>query len=134
MKLELPSAGRVLNLGTDLVDIARITKARERHGARFLDRIFTPAEQDYCLGMRNPDPHLAARFAAKEAISKGFTTGIGREFGWKTAEVLRDARGAPYVQLDAQGSALLRQAGGSRILISLTHTQEYANAVILILE
>jgi len=82
----------VLGLGSDLIEIARIGASIERFGARFLERVFTPAERAYCAGRV---PSLAARWAAKEAVSKAFGTGIGKAMGWRDIDVHRHAIRVP---------------------------------------
>ncbi len=79
-----------------------------------------------------PAPFLAARFAAKEAISKAFGTGIGAQLGWQDMEVGRKASGEPFVILHEGGQKLLQARGGKRVLISLSHTQNYAAAVAIL--
>jgi len=120
--------GLALGVGVDLVEVARIGRLRERQGQRFLDRIYTPQEQAYCLGMRRPDPHLAARFAAKEAVSKAFSTGIGAYLSWTSIGVRRGQRGEPLVVLDSKGRALLERLGGRDVALSLSHTDAHAIA------
>lgn len=124
--------GFVVGLGTDLVEVERIRGVLERQGERFLGRVFTDEERAYCLRMKFPHKHLAARFAAKEAVSKAFTTGIGAELGWKAVSVHHGLRGEPLVRLDAQGEALLRRIGGTRVMLSLSHTDSHALAVAAI--
>lgn len=120
--------GVVLGVGVDLVDVVRIREMHERHGERCLEKIFTKAEQEYCLAMRNPYPSLAARFAAKEALSKAFGTGIGRDFGLLTLGVEKGEGGEPIAVLDEQGQALLAKRGGTGVLLSLSHTATQAIA------
>jgi holo-[acyl-carrier protein] synthase len=134
MNLSLPPGGVVLGLGTDVIEVERIRKVLERQGERFLDRVFTGEEREYCLGMKYPHKHLAARFAAKEAVSKCFTTGIGAELGWKSVSVYHGERKEPLIRLDEKGEALLKHVGGSRVLISLSHTDTVAVAVAVILK
>jgi holo-[acyl-carrier protein] synthase len=129
MNISLPPGGILLGLGADLVDVARIAGVLERQGDRFLARVFTEEERAYCFGMKYPHKHLAARFAAKEAISKAFTTGIGAELGWKSMSVYHGPRQEPRVRLDDQGTALLRQVGGTDVLLTLSHTDTAAFAV-----
>ena len=88
--IQLPPGGLLIGLGADLVDVERIRGVVDRQGDRFLQRVFTEEERTYCFGMKIPFPHLAARFAAKEAVSKAFTTGIGAELGWKSISVTPD--------------------------------------------
>ena len=83
----------ILGIGVDLVEVERIDQSIERHGAHFLQRVFTEREIAYCSKMRTPGPHYAARFAAKEAVSKAFGTGIGASVGWLDIEVARKPSG-----------------------------------------
>ncbi|MEM9226616.1 MAG: holo-ACP synthase [Verrucomicrobiota bacterium] len=123
----------MLGVGTDIVEVERIRLSHERHGERFLNRIYTPEEQAYCLDMSNPYPHLAARFAAKEAASKAFTTGIGKALGWKSVGIIHGERMQPLAVLDVQAQALLDALGGTHLLVSLSHTKAMAHAVALVL-
>lgn len=132
--IQLPVGGVVVGVGTDIIEVERVRKAVERHGERFLRRIFTEGERAYCLQMRNPHPHLAARFAAKEAVAKAFTTGIGAELGWTSIEITKGEREQPLVQLDEKGRQLLVATGSSSVLISLSHTENYAMAVAVVLK
>ena len=129
MRIQLPSGGIVLGLGIDIIEVERVRGVHQRFGDRFVARILTAEERDYCLSMNNPYPHMAARFAAKEAISKAFTTGIGRYLKWTSISVYNGERMEPLVRLDAQAKALLKEVGGTSVLISLSHTNVYANAV-----
>jgi holo-[acyl-carrier protein] synthase len=132
MKVPVPAAGGVLGVGIDLIACARVARVLERQGERFLTRVFTVEERAYCMGMKNPVPHLAARFAAKEAVAKCFSTGIGAELGWTSIGVRKGAREEPLVCLDERGRALLAGKGASDVLISLTHTETYGMAVALL--
>lgn len=127
--LSLPPGGILLGLGADLVDVARIQGVLERQGERFLNRVFTDEERAYCFQMKVPYPHLAARFAAKEAVSKAFTTGIGAELGWRSISVYHGDRREPLVRLDEKGLQLLKEVGASRVLLTLSHTPTAALAV-----
>jgi holo-[acyl-carrier protein] synthase len=122
----------ILGLGIDIIEVARIQASHEKFGERFLNRILHPAEIAYCLSHKSPAPFLAARFAAKEAISKAFGTGIGAQLGWKDMEVARRESGEPYVILHGLGEALLKSRGGRIVLISLSHTQQHATAVAIL--
>ena len=129
MNLTLPQGGVLVGLGCDLIDVQRIRDVLDRHGDRFLDRVFTAEERAYCMSMAHPHKHLAARWAAKEAISKTFTTGIGAELGWKSMSVYHGERSEPLVRLDEKGAALLAQVGATHVMISLSHTETAAMAV-----
>jgi holo-[acyl-carrier protein] synthase len=127
--ITLPPGGVLVSLGADIIEIERIRGVMERHGERFLDRILTDEEKSYCMSMGHPHKHIAARFAAKEAVSKCFTTGISREFGWKSASVYHGTRHEPLIRLDAQGQALLAHLGATHVMLTLSHTENYAMAV-----
>jgi len=123
----------ILGIGTDIVEVDRIRQACERFGDRFLHRILRPAEIDYCRSHRLMAPHVAARFAAKEAISKAFGTGIGAQLGWQDMEIRRKESGEPYVVLHGKGKELFASRKAKQLLVSLSHTQNYA-AVTAVLE
>lgn len=125
----LPPGGILLGLGCDLIDVQRIRDVLERHGERFLDRIFTAEERAYCSAKARPEQHYAARWAAKEAISKTFTTGIGAELGWQSMSIYHGERAEPLVRLDEKGAALLAHVGATHLLVSLSHTETSAMAV-----
>ena len=119
----------VQGIGLDLVLNRRIRESLEKFGPRFRNRVFTPDEQAYCDRMADPVPHYAARFAAKEAVSKAFGTGIGKDLGWLDVEIYkREGSGQPFVRMLGKGAALLKARGGREVVVSLTHTDEYAAA------
>lgn len=124
---------RVFGIGIDVVEVARIAAAIERHGDPFLTKIFTPAEREYCEARKNPAMHYAARFAAKEAVSKALGTGIGANAGLHDLEVVHDGSGAPKLRLGGAAEAFARQHGITDIQISLTHARDHAaaNAIAL---
>jgi holo-[acyl-carrier protein] synthase len=129
MSLDLPPGGVLLGLGCDVAEVERIRGVWERQGERFLKRVFTEEEQRYCLAFKQPAQYLAARFAAKEAVSKAFTTGIGAQLGWTSVSVYHGSRHEPLVRLDEKGRALLAEAGATAVLLSLSHTGALAMAV-----
>ena len=122
----------ILGSGIDIIEVARVETARERHGERFLKRIFHPAETAYCLSHKFPGPFLAARFAAKEAISKAFGTGIGAQLGWQDMEIRRKESGEPFVVLHGKGKELFKSRRAKRLLVSLSHTANYAAATAVL--
>lgn len=122
----------ILGVGIDIVEVPRVSASHQRFGDRFLTRILRPGEIAYCLAYRNPALHLAARFAAKEAIAKAFGTGIGAHLGWQDMEIARHASGQPYVLLHDRGQALLEARGGRTVHVSLSHTETYAAAVAVV--
>ena len=129
---QLPPGGILVGVGIDLIEVDRIRAVIERQGERFLDRVFTAEERAYCATMKFPHKHYAARFAAKEAVSKCFGTGIGAELGWRSVSVHHGERHQPLVRLDARGEALLRAAGATAIHLSLAHTEALAVAVAVL--
>jgi holo-[acyl-carrier protein] synthase len=122
----------ILGVGIDIIEVARIQSSYERFGDRFLKRILHPNEIAYCLQHKVPGPFLAARFAAKEAISKAFGTGIGAQLGWQDMEVGRKDSGEPFVILHGPGQTLLLERAARIVLISLSHTQAHAAAVAIL--
>jgi holo-[acyl-carrier protein] synthase len=122
----------ILGIGTDIIEVARIQSSYERFGERFVNRILLPGEIAYCLSHKAPAPFLAARFAAKEAISKAFGTGIGAQLSWQDMEVRRKESGEPYVILHGGGETLLKTRGAKHVLISISHTQAHATAVAIL--
>jgi holo-[acyl-carrier protein] synthase len=129
-----PKGCLVLGIGCDYIEISRIQGVLERHGDRFLRRVFTEEERAYCDGMKHPFRHYAARFAAKEAVSKAFTTGICEQFGWHSASVYHGERHQPLIRLDAKGETLLKDFGGTGVWVSLTHSDTAAMAVALLVQ
>jgi len=122
----------ILGVGIDIIEVARIAASYERFGERFVNRILLPDEIAYCQSHKNPAPFLAARFAAKEAISKAFGTGIGAPLGWQDMEIRRKESGEPYVLLHGKGEELFKARKAKRLLISLSHTQNYATATAVL--
>ncbi len=123
---------KILGLGLDLIETARIQDSLDRFGERFLNRVFLVGETDYCLKMKFPARHLAARFAAKEAVSKAFGTGVGHALGWKDMEICRQESGQPYLVLHHKGAELAKARGVTGSLITLTHHESAAAAVAIL--
>jgi holo-[acyl-carrier protein] synthase len=130
--ISLPPGGILIGLGCDLIETERIRKVLEKHGERFLKRVFTDEERAYCESLGHPHKHYAARWAAKEAVSKCFTTGIGPHLDWTSVSVHHGSRKEPLVRLDAKGAALLQQVGATHVWLSLSHTESHAMAVAAI--
>jgi holo-[acyl-carrier protein] synthase len=122
----------VLGIGMDIVETKRIADSIERFGDRFLHRVFLDDEIAYSNRMKFPHLHLAARFAAKEAISKAFGTGIGRDLGWRDLEIVREPSGQPRVQLHGRAAEYAKLRGVQSIHVSLSHTDAYAAASAVI--
>ena len=119
---------RIFGIGIDVVEVERIAAAIERHGEPFLTKLFTSNERAYCEVQKKPALHYAARFAAKEAVSKALGTGIGGQAGWLDLEITRDPSGAPKLALSGNAADFAHQNGITEIQISLTHAREYAAA------
>ncbi|HYR57727.1 MAG TPA: holo-ACP synthase [Chthoniobacteraceae bacterium] len=124
---------KIVGTGIDIVESARIAESIKRHGERFLARVFTGGERQYCSAMKKPETFFAARFAAKEAVSKAFGTGIGAQLGWLDIDVRRKASGEPFVVLTGDGAATARRLGITEIRLSLSHSEHYAVAHALVL-
>ncbi|MFI5335827.1 MAG: holo-ACP synthase [Opitutales bacterium] len=129
MNIVLPPGGVLIGLGCDLIETERIRKVLEKHGERFLKRVFTEEERAYCDSLGHPHKHYAARWAAKEAVSKCFTTGIGPHLDWTSISVYHGTRKEPLVHLDAKAQALLQQVGATHVWLSLSHIDTHAMAV-----
>jgi holo-[acyl-carrier protein] synthase len=123
----------ILGTGIDIVETARLASAIERHGERFLARIFTEGEKQYCGAMKAPAPFYAARFAAKEAIAKALGTGIGAQLGWLEIDIRRKATGEPFVVLTGAGAETARRLGITELRLTMSHTEHYAVAHALAL-
>jgi phosphopantethiene--protein transferase domain len=121
---------KIQGLGTDIIEIDRVRKSIERHGMHFLNRLFTQREQDYCYKFKDPVPHFAGRFAAKEAIVKALGTGFGSHVSWHDIEVLNDERGKPIAKVSSQVFEDLGKSEEERgeVLVSISHCEAYATA------
>ena len=122
----------ILGLGIDIIEVTRVQSSVERFGDRFLNRVLLPDEIAYCADQKVSGPFVAVRFAAKEAISKAFGTGIGAQLGWHDMEVRRKESGEPFVVLHGKGQELFTRRGAKQLLISLSHAQNYASAVAVL--
>ena len=123
----------IVGIGIDVIEVQRIDEAVEEFGDRFLERIFTRTERAYCEAQKRPAIHYAARWAAKEAVSKAFGTGIGAELSWTEIEVVRRDSGEPTLHLSGRARDFADELGVREVKISLTHANHYAaaNAVVL---
>ncbi|MEY2479519.1 MAG: holo-[acyl-carrier protein] synthase [Verrucomicrobiota bacterium] len=122
----------VLGIGVDLVECARIQHSLDRFGEKFLHRVFTEGEIAYSMSMKFPARHLAARFAAKEAVSKAFGTGIGKAMGWRDIDIQKKKSGEPFLVFDGGAKELSIQRGVRAALISLSHTENHAMACVVL--
>ena len=115
------------SVGIDIVEICRIEKLLHKQPERFLKRVFTPAEQAYCLAKSHAATHLAGRFAAKEAVLKVLGTGL-RDVKWTEIEIIRDELGKPQVRFNGKARMLARKQEISAVLLSISHSRAYAVA------
>ncbi len=122
----------VVGLGIDIIENERIAQSIERFPERFVSRIYTEREKEYCHGCAHPSIHFAARFAAKEAAFKALGTGWAASVHWKDVEVERLPSGQPILHL--YGGALERAnaLGAGRFLVSLTHNRTVSAAVVIV--
>jgi holo-[acyl-carrier protein] synthase len=118
----------ILGLGNDIIEVPRIRESIERHGQRFLDRIFTETEQEYCARYKESARHYAGRFAAKEAIVKALGVGISASISWLDIEILNDPQGKPVVHISPTAMQILNDPV---LLVSISHCKEYASAVAI---
>ncbi len=123
----------MLSVGIDLVEIARINRVLQRHGERFLRRVFTPGEIGYCAGRA---AQVAARWAAKEAAAKALGRGLaalaGGGLNWHDIEVVTEPGGAPRLLLHGEALALAEALGAREWAVSLSHTGETAMAFVVL--
>ncbi len=119
---------KITGVGVDLVSIPRMRTLIDRWQERFVDRVFTEHEIAYCRARRDPVPHFAARFAAKEAGLKALGTGLQLGVRWRELEVRRERTQAPTLVLSGKSREIGLTRGGSHMLLSLTHEGEYALA------
>jgi holo-[acyl-carrier protein] synthase len=122
----------MLTTGVDILHVPRLREALERYGERFLERVYTPNELAYCGGRV---PELAARFAAKEAVSKALGVGMrvmSRDgIGWHEAEVINGSSGKPSVRLHGHAAELCAELGLTQWSLSITHERDYAIALVV---
>ena len=122
----------IVGSGIDLVEIERIQHSIDRYGSRFLDRVYTPAEQAYCLRKRKAAESFAARFAAKEAGAKALGTGISFGVNWLEIEVVRAPGGRPTLRFHGRAAQIASAMGVARSALSITHTAALAMASVVL--
>ena len=122
----------IVGMGIDLAEVPRVREAIERHGERFLKRVFTPLEIAYCQRHKNSEERFAARFAAKEAAMKALGTGWRQGVTWQDFEVINASSGKPGLRLSGKAEEICRCLGGRTIWLSITHTTDYAMAEVIV--
>jgi len=120
----------VIGIGIDIIEISRIRESIEKYGDHFLEKIFTPNEIAYSESKANKYQHYAARFSAKEAVSKALSTGWNSEFSWQNIEIFNEPTGMPYVKLSGNLESFL--STDKELKISMSHSRDYVTCVAII--
>lgn len=122
----------VRGIGIDVVKVDRIVDSLERFGERFERRIYTEGELAYCRTHKDPIPHLAARFAAKEALFKAIGTGVSSGVGWQQVEVIQPGGRRPALEITGRALEIFQAQGCTASHLSLTHDGGLAIACVVI--
>lgn len=122
----------IVGLGVDLARASRFARLLAEQKESVLARLFTAQERAYALGMKDPAPHLAARFAAKEAFLKALGLGLRCGMSWQEIEVVRDELGAPSLRLCGQAERLAAERRATTIHLSYSHEGDYAMATVIL--
>ena len=122
----------IVGTGVDICEVQRVREAIDRFGERFLKRVFTEAEREYCESKRNRIERYAARFAAKEAAMKAIGTGLRRGVSWQDFEVGREPGGRPTILVKGKAAEFAAKLGVKRSALSITHTKEQALAQVIL--
>jgi holo-[acyl-carrier protein] synthase len=123
----------IVGIGIDAIEIDRIADTFKRYDSRFLDRIYTTGEIEYCTRQHDPAPSLAGRFAVKEATMKALGTGATQGVRWRDIEVVRRRGGAPILVLHGVAAGIAERLGSSSSLVTITHSRTLAIAQVLLL-
>ena len=121
----------VIGIGTDILEIERFKNVIDEHGQKFLDKLFSKNEQNYCLRYKDKTSHYTVRFCAKEAVVKALGVGFGKEIAFLDIEILNDSLGKPTVKLSPKSS---QHFGNPLFHISLSHCKNYATATVIALK
>ena len=119
---------RILGHGVDVIECPRVLQMLEDHGDRFLERVFTSHELDYCHKHKESTQRLAGRFAAKEAVLKALGTGMRGRMKWTDVQIANDDMGKPEIALTGESATVAKSKGVSQVLVSISHTREHAVA------
>jgi len=122
---------KIIGIGTDIVEIVRIGQMVERHGEVFLHRVYTEEEIRYCQKRKETYPHLAGRWAAKEAVMKTLGTGWSKGVSWKDIEVRSNQMGKPAILLNGGTQEVAEKLGIDEVLITISHCRTFATATAI---
>ena len=122
----------IVGTGIDIAEVERIANAIENYGPRFLERIFTEGERQYCESKANRNERYAARFAAKEAAMKALGTGWSHGVRWRDIEICREPGGPPTVKFHGKAAEFAERLGASRVALSMSHTLQQAVAHVIL--
>jgi holo-[acyl-carrier protein] synthase len=122
----------IAGIGVDLSQVSRFRRFLDKGNSGVIDRVFTSGEKAYCLPKRDPAPHLAARFATKEAFLKALGLGLREGISWQDMDVVRDELGKPSLILTGRAAAICRERGITVIHLSYSHDGDYATATVLL--
>jgi len=122
----------IVGTGIDIAEIGRIQQSMDRYGQRFLDRVYTAAEQAYCKRKRKAAESFAARFAAKEAGAKALGTGISFGVNWLEIEVVREPSGRPTIQFHGRAAEIAAHLRVAHAALSITHSGDLAMASVVL--
>jgi holo-[acyl-carrier protein] synthase len=120
----------VIGIGIDIIEIDRIKKSVDENGDKFLEKVYTPGELKYCLSKKNKYQHLAARFAAKEAIYKAISSNWDSELSWQDMEIVNTPNGMPEVKFKGNLEKFLSK--DKDLKISMSHSRDYVTCVAII--
>ena len=122
----------IIGIGIDIVEVSRLQRSVEKHGDRFLHRIFTQEELHYCQSKANCYQHFAVRFAAKEALLKAIGTGLRGGIRWREIEIVNDKLGKPLMSCKGQCDKVLKTLKANCPMVSLSHTKNYGIAFVVL--
>ena len=122
----------IIGIGIDLVEVDRVENSVKKFGDRFLRRVFTDHEIDYCQSKINSFQYFSVRFAAKEALLKAIGTGLRGGISWQEIEIVHDKLGKPSLLCQGRCGEVLHQLGAEKPILSLSHTGNYGIAVVIL--
>ncbi len=123
------TTGKLISIGTDIIECVRIAQMIEKHGEVFLQRVFTQKEILYCSSRKAATQHYAGRWAAKEAVLKVLGTGWTKGIQWTDVEIVNEVSGAPVIKINGKAAYIASERGIREVMISISHCRSYATAV-----